>query len=386
MPIWHAVFAGSLVASTASGIFNGDLVGERLVIALVGVALLVAGYLAVFVLGRLWVEPTWTSWVYLAAVGVVWAVMLRQSGQFFWLQPVVFTQAFFLLPIRQAIVAIVWLVAIITQRQLEQAGGRIEDHLGDIGSIVVTTVFFVILGAWIGQIIEQSAERGELIERLEATRRELAEREREAAVHEERERLSRELHDTVAQDLVSIVTHLQAADAAPDPTVAGRHRAEAARMAHDGIAETRRLVWALRSPALEHATLVETLQGAVERWRAGTSTRATLTVTGTPRPLHPDVEVTLLRTAQEALANAARHAAAREVTLTLSYVGDVVTLDVHDDGVGFDPLHPAADDGRGLGLVGMRERAERLGGSLAVESAPGEGTTLGVTLPALAPA
>jgi signal transduction histidine kinase len=250
----------------------------------------------------------------------------------------------------------------------------------------VTTVFFVILGAWIGQIIEQSAERAELIERLEATQRELAEREREAAVHEERERLSRELHDTIAQDLVSIVTHLQAADAAPDATVAARHRAEAARMAHDGIAETRRLVWALRPPALEHGTFVETLQAAVERWRSGASTRATLTVTGTPRPLHPDVEVTLLRSAQEGLANAARHAAAREVTLTLSYLPEVVTLDVHDDGVGFDPQQTASGDGGGLGLVGMRERAERLGGSLAVESTPGEGTTLGVTLPALAPA
>jgi signal transduction histidine kinase len=158
-------------------------------------------------------------------------------------------------------------------------------------------------------------------------------------------------------------------------------------MAHQGIAETRRLVWALRPSALEHGTLVETLQAAVDRWRAGTSTRASLTVTGTPRPLHPDVEVTLLRSAQEALANAARHASAREVTLTLSYLGDVVTLDIHDDGVGFDPAAaPRPPDGRGLGLVGMRERAERLGGTLAVESVPGEGTTLGVTLPALAPA
>jgi signal transduction histidine kinase len=95
--------------------------------------------------------------------------------------------------------------------------------------------------------------------------------------------------------------------------------------------------------------------------------------------------VTLLRTAQEALANAARHASASEVTLTLSYLGDVVTLDVHDDGSGFDPARPTPAEGRGLGLVGMRERAERLGGNLAVESALGEGTTLGVTLPAHAP-
>jgi len=111
-----------------------------------------------------------------------------------------------------------------------------------------------------------------------------------------------------------------------------------------------------------------------------------VTVTGSIRALHPDVEVTLLRAAQESLANVRRYAAARRVTVTLSYFNDLVTLDVADDGRGFDPAS-RADPGPagGLGLIGMRERAEGLGGSLAVESAIGEGTTIAVSLPAIPP-
>ncbi|HEX6868005.1 MAG TPA: sensor histidine kinase, partial [Candidatus Limnocylindrales bacterium] len=231
-------------------------------------------------------------------------------------------------------------------------------------------------------------ERASLIRQLEAAQRELAEREREAGVLAERTRMSRELHDTLAQDLVGVVTHLQAADAAAETgqtSEAARHRDEAARMARDGLAETRRLVWALRPADLEGTTLVESLERTLERWRSTSGLRGTLTVTGAVRDLHPDVEVTLLRGAQEGLTNAARHGSATQVTVTLSYLDDTVTLDVHDDGVGFDPdaVTPVTSrPGTGLGLRGMRERAERLGGAVAIESAPGEGTTVGLSLPA----
>ncbi|WP_425413366.1 sensor histidine kinase [Micromonospora pallida] len=115
---------------------------------------------------------------------------------------------------------------------------------------------------------------------------------------------------------------------------------------------------------------------------------AEVRTTGTPRPLHPQVEVTLLRAAQEALTNAAKHADATRVGLTLSYMEDVVTLDVRDDGAGFDPALLAglpADgpvDG-GFGLVAMRQRVTGVGGHLAVESEPGGGTAISATVPAL---
>ena len=108
--------------------------------------------------------------------------------------------------------------------------------------------------------------------------------------------------------------------------------------------------------------------------------RANLTVTGAPRSLLPEAEATLLRVAQEALANVRKHAHASQVELTLSYIGDTLILDVQDDGVGLDARSPA-DELSGFGLHSMRERLARLGGSLAIESAPGEGLTLAVTLP-----
>jgi signal transduction histidine kinase len=389
---WHALFVASLVFTTASALAQGDLTGSRPAVTAVILAALSIGYWLIFVRQRPWLTSGRVAVVYLLVVAALYAVLLRQSTAYFWLQPIIFSQVFWLTDVKRAIplAALIWFI--VVQYSVDLSGRPVGEQLGELIGPAIAIAFFVIFGAWIGAIVRQSEDRRELLERLAATRAELAERERETAVLEERERLSRELHDTLAQDLVSVVTHLQAADAAADPAAAAHHRAEAARMAHEGITETRRLVWALRPIALEEGTLVESLERTVERWRVANGVRATLTVTGEARPLHPDVEVALLRALQEGLANAARHAQAAEVNVTLSYLGDVVTLDVHDDGRGFDPgaapagsaatSEPVAAPGAGLGLRGMRERVERLGGSVAVESAPGEGTTVGVSLPA----
>ncbi|MCS6843951.1 MAG: sensor histidine kinase [Caldilineales bacterium] len=128
---------------------------------------------------------------------------------------------------------------------------------------------------------------------------------------------------------------------------------------------------------LEGASLPEALRRVAARWAQETGIPAVVAVTGEPVPLHPEAEVTLLRAVQEALANVCKHAQARRVSVTLSYMEDQVTLDVQDDGVGFDPS--AATEG--FGLAAMRQRVEQLGGSVAVESAPGHGTTVAVMLP-----
>lgn len=117
----------------------------------------------------------------------------------------------------------------------------------------------------------------------------------------------------------------------------------------------------------------------------------TLTTTGDPRPLHPDIEIALLRVAREALNNVAKHAQATRVGLTLSYMEDLVTVDVRDDGVGFDMAvqrstavrqSPVGAAG-GFGLAGMRQRVQRLSGQLMIESQPGEGTAISASLPAI---
>jgi len=146
-------------------------------------------------------------------------------------------------------------------------------------------------------------------------------------------------------------------------------------------------VWDLRPEALERGTLGEALARLTAQLGEQTGVAAHAVVTGEAGALPPQVEVTLLRVAQEALANVRRHARAREVTVTLSYMEDEVALDVQDDGQGFAPvMYVGAGPGGGLGLTTMRERVEALGGTLTVESAPGEGSTVVAQLPSHGPA
>ena len=118
-------------------------------------------------------------------------------------------------------------------------------------------------------------------------------------------------------------------------------------------------------------------------WSATSGVAAEVRTTGDAHALHPEVEVTLLRVAQEALANVAKHAGASRAWVTLSYMEDVVTLDVRDDGAGFLPAEPAEGRVGGFGLIAMRQRVNRLAGQLEIESAPGAGTVVSASLPAI---
>jgi signal transduction histidine kinase len=120
-----------------------------------------------------------------------------------------------------------------------------------------------------------------------------------------------------------------------------------------------------------------------EEWSRRTGIESRLSITGTPEPMHPEIELTILRGLQEGLTNVARHSGARTTAVTLSYMEDLIVLDVQDDGKGFVP---SAGGRPGYGLTGMRERVEGLQGSMQVESVPGEGTTISLTLPVLHPA
>jgi signal transduction histidine kinase len=236
------------------------------------------------------------------------------------------------------------------------------------------------------QMIEELAETNAKLEAAMAENAglhaQLLAQAREAGVLDERQRMAGEIHDTLAQGLTGIVTQLEAAGARPADW--HRHVATAARLARDSLTEARRSVHALRPRSLERAQLPEALAEEVARWSGVSGVPAELTTTGTPRPLLPEIEVALLRTAQEALANVAKHANATRVGLTLSYMEDLVTLDVRDDGTGFDPAAvPAGTAEGGFGLTAMRERVRRIAGTLAVESEPGAGTAVSACAPAI---
>ncbi|MFJ9434787.1 sensor histidine kinase [Streptomyces sp. NPDC101490] len=214
---------------------------------------------------------------------------------------------------------------------------------------------------------------------------------REAGIADERRRLAAEIHDTIAQGLAGIVTQLQAAQATSGPEAAEVHLRRAADLARHSLGEARRSVQNLSPAALEHDALPDALRKTVADWAERTGVQTRFTVTGTELPLHEEVAATLLRIAQEALSNAARHSGAARAGVTLSYMDDEITLDVRDDGRGFDPAAgpgrtgPGGPSGGGFGLDGMRARAVRLAGSVTVEAAPGEGTAISARVPLALP-
>ncbi|MEU9461187.1 sensor histidine kinase [Streptomyces sp. NPDC048312] len=207
---------------------------------------------------------------------------------------------------------------------------------------------------------------------------------REAGVADERRRLAAEIHDTLAQGLAGIIAQLQVVTSIgeSDPALARVHLDRAATLARHSLGEARRSVHDLVPSALEHDDLPGALKRTVTDWAERHEVRAGFTVTGTVEPVHDEIAATLLRIAQEALANVGRHAGASRAGVTLSFMGDELTLDVRDDGCGFDPaaLPPAGGAG-GFGLGGMRARAERIAGTVEVETEPGRGTAVSARVP-----
>jgi signal transduction histidine kinase len=243
-----------------------------------------------------------------------------------------------------------------------------------VGFAAAGIAFSIAFGTWIMRIINQSAERAELIAQLEQTRAQLAEANREAGVLAERERLASEIHDTIAQGFTSIVMLVQAAEAVieSDPAQASKQLAMVAHTARENLAEARALVAGLTPAALASVTLSDALTRLTDRVGQELGIAARYSVTGQPRPLGTGTEVVLLRVCQEALSNVRKHAKARSVLVELRYLADGAAVQVADDGVGFD----AALASDGYGLRGMRGRVAEIGGKLTVRTASGEGTTV----------
>ncbi|MFB4290628.1 sensor histidine kinase [Nonomuraea sp. ATR24] len=320
--------------------------------------------------------------VMLAAVGV----LVRIDSAFTVAGLGAFVQAFAVLPGWKAYAGVAATAAVLVGARPEPrpAGEMIFSFL--LAVLVASTV-----GLFIQTISEQNRQRQAMIARL----RELAEenaslqarfltRAREAGVLGERQRMAREIHDTIAQGLTAILTQLEVVDDLVAGVPAARARIATVRaLARDSLDEARRSVRAMRPAPLEEARLAAAVEDVAAAWSRASGVPAPVEVTGEARPLHAEVEATLLRVAQEALANVARHARAGRVAVTLSYMEDVVVLDVRDDGAGFDPGAVEPSAAGGFGLMGMRQRVARLAGEFAVESAPGQGTGISATVPAV---
>lgn len=249
-----------------------------------------------------------------------------------------------------------------------------------VTSILLPMLFAFLLGAYISAIIAQSRQRASLIEELTRTQAELAAERHEAGVRAERARLSAEIHDTLAQGFTSILMLAQAARVGlgRDRTATERQLDLLERTARDNLAEARALVAATSPPDLADRSLAEALVRIAERHTHDTGIPVDVEVDCDPAAEASDVDVVLLRAAQEALSNVRRHADASTVRIVLSHRDGCAALAVTDDGRGFAPDVP----GVGFGLPGLRSRALAFGGVCTVESTPGAGTTLRVELPA----
>jgi signal transduction histidine kinase len=379
LDVWLDVVLVVLTVASAARYVDGHGLGDRAPAVLGGATVLLACYAARPRPGR-WAPGPW-PWTWCLSLVAIWFVLVVLAPSFAWLAVPLSFVALRVLPFAAAGAVIAFMTgSVVVAWTVMQ---------GDLDLTVVTGPIAV---AWLAVVAyraleREAASRQDLVNELQEAQGNLAEAQHRAGVLAERARLSREIHDSVAQALSSINLLLQAAEQSwtSRPQAARDQVTQAASAARDGLDEVRRVVRDLAPPELgatgSGPALVATLRRTCERAVRGTDVRVDVHVDGTPVDVPPEVATALLRTSRGALANVVEHAAARTATVSLTYQPDVVSLDVRDDGSGFDPRRATATGPRGRGLAGIRDRAEQFGGTLTVETAPGEGTALAFTIP-----
>ncbi|MEU3722169.1 sensor histidine kinase [Streptomyces sp. NPDC031705] len=319
--------------------------------------------------------------LWLGLVVATWVVLVVLAPSFAWCAVPLFFTALRTLPPRAAVALVGVLTVFVVAAQLKLSTAF------DPNLLLAPPAVAALATAVFVHMERQARAQRALIDDLIRTRRELAATERREGTLAERQRLSMEIHDTLAQHLSSQQMLLQAADRTwdTDPATARAHVRTATGIAARGLAEARRLVHDLAPPELDNGA---GLADALRALDAGPGVEVRFHLEGVPVPLPDRTESALLRIAQGALANIREHAHAHTAALTLSFLGDQVVLDIADDGAGFTAATPAPaghghgpDSDRGHGLPAIRARVRQLGGTLTIESTPGEGTVLSAAIP-----
>ncbi len=375
-PIFSVVGLAALLACTLSASESGSRWTGTLIVVSV-TALWIPLLIPIF--PRRTRHP-WLALGYFVVLLALATVLITRDDVFTGFGSIGYPVAFALFPARWSVFA----VAVTAILPLLAKGGWGPDTRTPAWVLIASIAGPMLYAAWFAGA--ESEKRRKTNARLETALAEnaglhaqLLAQAREAGQLEERRRMAREIHDTLAQGLTGIVTQLQAADLAAEPERAER-LAKVHTLAKDSLSEARRAVQALRPEPLDSG-LPDALAELGRRFADTAGTPVRTETTGEARPLLPELEVTLYRVAQEALANAGKHARASRVDVTLSYSDDVVMLDIVDDGAGFAPGDRG--DGTGFGLEAMRQRVHRVAGTLAIESTPGGGTAVNAQVPAI---
>lgn len=335
--------------------------------------------------------------VFFAGLVVLTAVLVVRHPAFGFFTPAPYIYAFAMLPWPWRLLAVSVVAVVAGTAQASSVDTSTTFGVTVHVIIIVVNIIIMTGMAWLLRLDEQEkhqlattlAELGRTNKLLETTLAEnaglhtqLLAQAREAGVLDERQRMAREIHDTLAQGLTGIITQLQAAEQIHEVPEPWRKPFEAVKkLAKESLVEARRSVDALRPAPLETGRLSDALANVTGQWSKLHGPAVRFTTTGTVRPTAPEAEFVLLRTAQEALANVAKHAHATRVGVTLSYLEEEVALDVRDDGDGFDPSGSDAQPTGSFGLAIMRQRVENLSGTLQIESEPGFGTGISARIP-----
>jgi signal transduction histidine kinase len=318
------------------------------------------------------------------------AVLMNRDMLYFVFVITGFFHAGLMKPLRMIVVGIA-VTSIIVNSHIVDLNHVEPEELVVFGVVFVVQTLAISFGFVLNEKMERlRAQREEAFRAREAALEEnaglhmqLLTQAREAGVLDERQRMARDIHDTVAQGLAGIIAQLHAADGTDEEAQRRRHLDSAVEMARESLAEARRTVQAIGPPTLDTAQLPEALAEVAAKWAEANAVPVEMVTTGDAKPMHPEIEVTLLRVTQEALQNAAKHSKAGRVGITLSYMEDQLALDVRDDGIGFEPANTKTDNGNGYGISAMRQRVGRLAGTLSIESGPGRGTVVSAIVPAV---
>jgi signal transduction histidine kinase len=380
---WTGGFWALIALAVVWLLASPDLTTGRRVTGAVAIAVLSLAFLVLLHRGEQDQEQDtgWRPVAYLVVAVVVVGVLCGVDGALSLLMFVVHPQIWMFTPgPARAIGLVIAMTVTGTVGYLVRFGFTLQT-LQEVGPLMaVGLLFSVLMGMWVSRIIEESAERAELIAALQSARAELGEAEHARGVMAERERLAGEIHDTLAQGFTSIVMLAQAAAAgiARHPERAAERLATIEQVARENLAEARALVAAFAPVDLEGTTLIEAVRRLTTRFAEQTGLMVSVEVDDHTAWLDRAREVVLVRAVQESLTNVHRHAAARRVLVRLSAEDGGARLEVGDDGIGF----AAGDDAKGFGLAGMRGRVAQVGGQMEVDSTPGVGTQVVIRVPA----
>jgi signal transduction histidine kinase len=321
--------------------------------------------------------PRWLPPIYFTTVLLLWLVEIWLSPQLFWLGFTFIGQMFGILSVLPALIGTSFVLAVMALK---------VPNFIVTGATLASWVSILVLLIYVSHLTRTSRERAHLVDQLQRAQQELEaarKKEAELAVLRERERLARDMHDTLGHNLVALSVQLEAVQRLyrVDPQAASASIDDLKRLTRSSMDELRRTLTGLRSPGLAGRPLKQALNELCEDFSRRNGLQVNFAWEAGEVDLPAPVAETLWRSAQEALTNVEKHAiGADQVTVRLQAPGSEVCLLVEDNGPGFQP-RPAATGH--FGIAGMRERVEGVGGRLAIDSAPGKGARLEVHIPTL---